>query len=126
MGRVYYNKLIRDRIPEKIAAAGSLCAVRTIEDPAELEQELLKKVGEEAHALSMVRDRGAFLDEYADLMVVLTELQNRMGYTDQEVADAIRDNAARKGTFAKQLFLVWSSDDGYQSNETAQGIATPK
>jgi predicted house-cleaning noncanonical NTP pyrophosphatase (MazG superfamily) len=126
MGRVYYNKLIRDRIPEKIAAAGSACAIRTIADMAEFEQELLKKVVEEAHALSMVRDRAAFLDEYADLMVVLKELSLRMGCTEVEIQTALQENVAKKGGFTQRLFLSWSSDDTYRSNETPQGISTTK
>jgi predicted house-cleaning noncanonical NTP pyrophosphatase (MazG superfamily) len=44
-GKIYYNKLIRDRIPEKIAAAGADCEIRVLSD-AEFAEELVKKVEE--------------------------------------------------------------------------------
>lgn len=71
MKKVYYNKLVRDGIKEKIERLGEECSVRVIVDEAEFEQELLKKVMEEANALAHVRNREEFLAEYCDLMVVL-------------------------------------------------------
>ncbi len=121
-GKVYYNKLIRDGIEAKIRSKGELCEVRTIEDSQEYEQELLKKVAEEAGALSRVRSKEAFLDEYADLHAVLTELTDVMGVTEEEVQTACAVNLEKKGGFKKRLFLHWSSDGNYQSNETPQGV----
>ncbi len=40
MSKVFYNKLVRDRIKEKIEGKGESCAVRLIKDDAEFEQEL--------------------------------------------------------------------------------------
>ena len=83
MARVYYNKLVRDRIKEKIESKGESCEVRAITDEAEFEQELLKKIVEEAHALAHVRTREGFLQEYADLMVVLDALTATLKFLKQ-------------------------------------------
>lgn len=122
MARVYYNKLVRDRIKEKIEGKGETCEVRTIEDNKEFQQELLKKVAEEAVALSRTRSREDFLDEYADLMVVLDTLTAELELSEAEVSLALKENLERKGGYQERHFLVWSDDSEYESNETPQGI----
>jgi len=122
MARVYYNKLIRDKIPEKIKGKGEDCEVRSISDEQEFEQELLKKVTEEAQALSVVRGRNDLLNELADLAAVLDELKKLHAITDAEFSQACRTNQTEKGGFEKRLYLHWSSDSDYKSNETPQGI----
>lgn len=123
-GRVYYNKLIRDRIPEKIEGKGEKCEVRTLKDDAEYQQELLKKVAEEAAALAAVRSREEFLDEYADLSVVLDALTTHLEFSEADIKTALAENMERKGGFTERLFLHWSDDSGYTSNETPQGLTT--
>lgn len=122
MSRVYYNKLIRDAIPKKIASLGEECETRAITDDLEFQQELLKKVAEEAAALSRVRNRDEFLDEYADLMVVLDALTQNQEISEAEIKLAVEANLKKKGAFNDRVFLHWSSDSDYTSNETPQGI----
>lgn len=122
MKRVYYNKLVRDNIKDKIEKNGESCEVRSITDSDEFEQELLKKINEEASALSKVRSREEFLDEYADLMIVLDVLTQKMEFSEAEIKVAIEENIKRKGKYNKKHFLVWSDDSNYKSNETPQGI----
>jgi predicted house-cleaning noncanonical NTP pyrophosphatase (MazG superfamily) len=123
MSRVYYNKLIRDRIRDKIKGKGEQCEVRVIKDDAEFEQELLKKVAEEAGELSRVRSREEFLDEYADLTVVLNALLTLGEYSKADLREALTRNVEQKGGFEERYFLHWSDDGDYTSNETPQGIA---
>lgn len=120
--RVYYNKLVRDNIPDMIKAKHENCEVRHITDIQELQQELFKKIREEAQSLSMTRSKEEFLDEYADLMVVLDTILEQLGVTKEEVSEVRRANILRKGSYRRQNFLVWSDDVGYQSNESPQGI----
>lgn len=122
MSKVFYNKLVRDNIKEKIEMNGAQCEVRTIVDGQEFEQELLKKVSEEAEALSKVRTREEFLSEYADLMVVLDALTAEMEISEADIHVALKENLEKKGGFKNKHFLHWSSDSGYKSNETPQGI----
>lgn len=122
MKKVYYNKLVRDGIKEKIERQGEECSVRVIVDEAEFEQELFKKVIEEANALAHVRHRGDFLTEYCDLMVVLDALTHKLEISEAEIKVAMTENIAKKGLFKYHHFLEWSDDTDYKSNETPQGL----
>jgi predicted house-cleaning noncanonical NTP pyrophosphatase (MazG superfamily) len=119
--RVYYNKLVRDGIEAKILAQGETCEVRAITDPAEFEQELRKKIREEADGLAMTTSRADFLQEYADLMVVLDALTERYEITEAELKVAMTENVTKKGLFKNRHFLHWSAAGHYKSNETPQG-----
>tara|TARA_B100000745_G_C20113051_1_gene380982 strand:+ start:659 stop:1048 length:390 start_codon:yes stop_codon:yes gene_type:complete len=120
--KVFYNKLVRDAIQEKIEGKNEQCEVRELVDDQEFQQELLKKVTEEATALSRVRSRKEFLDEYADLMVVLDALTALMEFSEADVQVALNENVAKKGLYKKRHFLHWSEDVNYVSNETPQGV----
>ncbi len=122
MSKVFYNKLVRDKIQKKIESKGERCEIRSIDDENEFQQELLKKVREEATAVSSVRTRTDFLDEYADLMVVLETLAGTMGFSEQDLQLAIEENIKKKGLYNNKHFLHWSDDEGYVSNETPQGV----
>ena len=120
--KVFYNKLVWDAIKDKIEGKGEACEVRVIADDAEYQQELLKKITEEAAALAMVRSRAEFLDEYADLMVVLDALTAQLEVSEADIQIAIKENVGRKGLYKNRHYLHWSADSDYQSNETPQGI----
>ena len=122
MKKIYYNKLVRDLIKEKIEKKGEACSVRAIADDAEFEQELFKKVIEEASALAHVRSRADFLAEYADLMVVLDTLTRKLEISEADIAVAMTENVTKKGLFNNKHYLEWSEDTEYKSNETPQGL----
>ena len=122
MKKVFYNKLVRDGIKAKIQSKGEACEVRSITDKSEFQQELLKKVLEEAGALAQVRTRTEFLDEYADLMVALDALTALLEVSEADIRIAIKENVERKGLYKQQHYLHWSEDSDYVSNETPQGI----
>lgn len=108
MERTYYNKLVRDGIKDKIESKGEGCEVRAIAEDAEFKQELLKKILEEAYELSRSETRGTFLQEYADLMVVLDALTALMEFSEADIKTAMEENVARKGLYKKRHFLYWS------------------
>jgi len=120
--KIFYNKLVRDGIQEKIESKGEACEVRVIEDADELQQELLEKVIEEASALSRVNSRNEFLEEYADLMVALDALTALMEFSEADIRTALTENVAKKGLYKKKHFLHWSEGGTYKSNETLQGL----
>ncbi len=120
--RVYYNKLIRDNVPDIIHAKHEKCEVRRITDMQEFQQELFKKIKEEATSLSMTGTKEDFLEEYSDLMVVLETIIQQLDITHEEVMAVRSENLLRKGRYKYQNFLLWSEDIGYKSNETPQGI----
>ncbi len=121
MGKIFYNKLVRDRIKEKIESKGELCDVRKIEDDSEFEQELLKKIAEEAGALARARTREEFLQEYADLMVVLDALTAHLEFSEADLKTAMTQNIDKKGFYKLRHFLHWSEDKDYRSNESVTG-----
>lgn len=108
MARIEYNKLIRDRVKEKIEAVGDTCEVRVITDSTELIEELRKKIVEEAGELAIASSREDFLAEYADLMIVLEALTKMMELTEVDIKIAIEENLKRKGSFDQKHFLIWS------------------
>ena len=120
--RIYYNKLVRDNIPSKIEGKHEACEYRKITDVQELQQELFKKIREEATSIAMVREKKEFLEEYSDLMVVLETLIGQLEISREEVIAARKENLIRKGAYKHGYFLLWSADVGYQSNESPQGI----
>lgn len=122
MKKVYYNKLVRDTIKDKIEKKGEACSVRIITDDNEFEQELFKKVLEEATALAYVRTRQEFLTEYADLMVVLDALTSTLEISEADINVVMMENVTKKGLFKNRHFLEWSEDTDYKSNETPQGV----
>jgi len=122
INRVYYNKLVRDNIPAKIEAKRQKCEIRKITDVQELQQELFKKIREEAASLSMSRTREEFLEEYSDLMAVLETLIRQLEIPKEELIQAKRDNLLKKGGYKHGYYLHWSDDVDYRSNESVQGI----
>jgi len=124
MAKVFYNKLVRDKIQDKIEGKGETCAVRTIESDEEFQQELLKKVVEEASALSMTRSKKEFLEEVTDLMLVLDTLNEFLQFDEATMQQAMQENIDRKGLYKNRHFLHWSDDKTYESNESPQGITS--
>lgn len=122
INRIYYNKLVRDNIPAKIEAKHEECEIRKITDIQELQQELFKKVQEEAASVSMCRTKEEFLEEYSDLMVVLETLLKQLEISKEELIEARKENLVKKGGYKHGYFLLWSADVGYRSNESVQGI----
>jgi len=122
INRVYYNKLIRDNIPAKIESKREECEVRKVTDVQELQQELFKKIQEEAASLAMSRSKEEFLEEYSDLMVVLETLIKQLEIPRAELVAARKQNLLKKGGYKHGYFLHWSADVKYRSNESVQGI----
>ena len=120
--RIYYNKLVRDNIPEMIQAKRIQCGISQITDEQEFQQELFKKIKEEATSLSMTRSKEDFLKEYADLVMVLETIIHQLDISSDELKQARIDNHLKKGGYKKQHFLKWSEDVDYQTDESPQGI----
>ncbi len=122
INRVYYNKLVRDNIPAKIEAKHQECEIRKITDVQELQQELFKKIQEEASSLAMSRTKEDFLEEYSDLMVVIETLIRQLDISKEDLIKYRKENLITKGGYKHGYFLRWSADVDYRSNESVQGI----
>ncbi|TSC60182.1 MAG: hypothetical protein LiPW15_60 [Parcubacteria group bacterium LiPW_15] len=116
MKKKYYNKLVRDRIPEKIRSKGKDCEIKKLKSK-EFETELLKKVGEEASGLLSAKNLEELISELADILAVIDEIKKIKKISQKQILEAMQSNFKRKGGFDKRLFLFWSSDVGYKTNE---------
>jgi len=95
-----YNKLVRDKIPEIIAADGKKAVTRTLDDKEYL-KELIKKLKEEA--VEFEAEPSA--EELADLKELLIAIREAMGLHAGELEDIRRQKAATRGRFKKKIFL---------------------
>ncbi len=116
MKKIYYNKLVRDKIPAKITRNGGEYKMRKL-GKKEFELELLKKVGEEATGLLSAKNKKELASELADIIAVIDEIKRMKPISAKEISKALKENFARKGGFKKKLFLAWASDTGYKTNE---------
>jgi predicted house-cleaning noncanonical NTP pyrophosphatase (MazG superfamily) len=114
--KIYYNKLVRDKIPEVIKKAGGVSEFKKISSKR-FGIELLKKVGEEATGLLSAKSKKELMSEIADVVAVVDEIKKFKKITDGELKAAMKANMERKGGFKKKLYLVWSQDTGYRTNE---------
>jgi predicted house-cleaning noncanonical NTP pyrophosphatase (MazG superfamily) len=114
--KIFYRKLIRDKIPEKMTRVGAAYAVRKL-GKKEFEKELLKKVGEEASGLLAAKNKAEIIEELADVLDVAEEIRQHWKIKPSCLKAKQKENTAKKGGFKKKIFLVWSEDTGYQTNE---------
>ena len=94
-----HNKLVRDKIPERVVKSGDSVRIRRISGQALL-QALADKLIEEANEFS--EDRTA--EELADVIEVVEALVQHVGVN--EVIRAKQSKAATHGRFYEGVFLV--------------------
>ncbi|MBR5445094.1 MAG: nucleoside triphosphate pyrophosphohydrolase [Clostridia bacterium] len=100
-----YNKLVRDRIPEIIAASGKTCTTEILSDEAYLAM-LDAKLDEELAEYH--RDQN--LEELADLLEVIYAAAAARGYTMEQLEAVRAEKAEKRGGFAKKILLKDVSD----------------
>ena len=101
-----YNKLVRDKIPEIIAANGQDAEYRILSDEEYrhyLEAKLDEEVGE------YQRDKTP--EELADILEVVYALAATAGCSRQQLMDIYQKKHEDRGGFEKRIFLI-SSEQG--------------
>jgi predicted house-cleaning noncanonical NTP pyrophosphatase (MazG superfamily) len=116
MKKVFYRKLIRDNIPAKMDRVGAAYEVRKLREK-EFEKELLKKIGEEASGLLAAKCKEDIIEELADVLDVAEEIRRHWKIKPSCLKKKQKENALNKGGFKKRIYLVWSEDTGYRTNE---------
>jgi predicted house-cleaning noncanonical NTP pyrophosphatase (MazG superfamily) len=115
-----YSKLVRDRIPEIIAAEGRHAVVETL--PAEaFRRALLAKLAEEAAELAEADDTTSYVAELADVLEVVRSLAEEAGTSLADVLAAADGKAAARGRFESRLLLVRVTEQGPGSAGPAAG-----
>ncbi|MBT4153247.1 MAG: nucleoside triphosphate pyrophosphohydrolase [Candidatus Magasanikbacteria bacterium] len=120
MEKIYYNKLVRDNVPDKIRALGAETEVYEMVNDEEYLQELRKKLQEESLELSTSMSKKTVAEEIGDLMIVVDNFLEAMELTAEDIEQAKKKSIASKGSFSKRLFMTWSSDSGYEARKKAQ------
>lgn len=104
--RKVYNKLVRDRIPEIIKAAGNQCSTEVLSDN-EYQQALRQKLIEEAHEAATATGSD-FVKELADLYEVIDGLM-AIHDIDRDIVMKIQEERrAERGSFNKRFRLLWA------------------
>lgn len=101
MRRVTYNKLVRDRIPEIIAAAGHHPRTRVLDD-AEYTAQLRRKLVEEVEEFITSNDA----EELTDILEVLFAIASQMGIDPQLLDELRRSKKIKRGGFEAKIFLI--------------------
>ena len=121
MEKIFYNKLCRDKVPEIIQAKGFECDVREV-DHDEYKREIVRKIFEEASGVSNPSGRTSLIKELADLMVTVEAVKKEFGVTAEELDEAVEKSIEDKGGYEDRLYLSWSSDTEYSSQDQGRGF----
>lgn len=95
-----YSKLVRDRIPEIIAAGGKTCICEELSDGVYLDF-LDKKLNEELAEYQESKS----LEELADLLEVMQAVVKARGWSWEELEQVHKDKASERGRFEKKILL---------------------
>ncbi len=116
MKKIFYHKLIRDGVAAKMRKKGIAFETKKL-SKSQLEKALLAKIEEEAGGVQNARTRVELVHEICDVLAVIDEIKKVKKISTRELNAARKENMRNKGGFAKRLWLVWSSDTGYKTNE---------
>lgn len=100
-----YRKLVRDRIPEIIAAGGQRCRTVILDEEA-YRQELRRKYQEEAAEYLAAGTAEEALEELADLLEVVRALAAVHGASWEQLEATRMKKAEARGAFQRRIFLV--------------------
>ena len=103
--RITCNKLVRDQIPEIIAADGGRAVTRVL-DEEDYRLALLEKLTEEAREAREAA-AGQLAGELADVLEVLQAVARAHSLSWDEVAAKADDKRAKRGGFAGRVFLEY-------------------
>lgn len=101
--RVAYNKLVRDRIPDSIAADGGQPSTLVL-DHASYQGALRSKLVEEAQEADAAPDE-QLASELADVLEVLRALAKAHGMKWEDIELQATHKRAERGGFDRRIFL---------------------
>lgn len=99
-----HGKLVRDKIPQIITAAGKKPITRILEQEEYLE-ELDRKLSEEVAEYQADKS----LEEMADVLEVLLAICEARGYSVEELMAARNEKREKRGGFEQRIF--WNGNE---------------
>ena len=100
MKQIFYNKLVRDQIPEIIESSGKRCTVEILSDKDHLRM-VDAKLDEELAEYH--KDQN--IEELADLLEVIYAATKARGYSIEQLEAARAEKVAKRGAFDKKILL---------------------
>ena len=101
------NKLVRDKIPEKIAERCEHADYDVLDD-VRYREELIKKMHEETEEF----DKDNTVEELADMYEVFCALVAQSGHSMSDVLQAAEQKKEKNGAFEKRYFLKMHNERG--------------
>jgi len=105
--KYYHRKLIRDKIPEVMKAAGSKWELKKLA-VKDFEKELKKKLVEESNEL-VKAPKKEIVNELADVLELTKSIADHFKIKFSTVEKFQIEKRKKRGGFKKKLFLVWST-----------------
>lgn len=106
---IFYNKLIRDKIPEVIEKTGKKFTTKILSNEEYL-QELQAKGFEELKEYVEAKDKESLLEELADVLEVVYALVEYHGTSINEIEDIRKRKANARGGFKEKIYLLEVED----------------
>ena len=105
MGKIIYNKLVRDKIPEIIKQDKAEPIIRILEQEEYL-KELFKKLGEEAReAAGAMANKKELTKEIGDIYEIIDAIIDNCGLDKEEIIKLKNERKIKRGGFEKKIFL---------------------
>lgn len=98
---IYYDKAVRDKIPEIIQKDGHTCSVKTLSDEQFL-VEIEKKLSEEVTEYQNNKNP----EELADILEVIYRIAKLRGISKEELENIRIKKSEERGGFEENLFLI--------------------
>ena len=108
-----YNKLVRDKIPERINNVEGRKANYKILSNEEYLEELDKKLFEEAH--EFIEEHS--VEELADLMEVITAIMEFKNISIEDMEETRKIKNEKKGKFDNKIYLIDVEQDFVDERE---------
>ncbi|WP_100333589.1 nucleoside triphosphate pyrophosphohydrolase [Bacillus alkalisoli] len=105
----FYNKLVRDKIPNIIESTGKKFTTTILSDD-EYIKELKKKSYEELEEYMATENNQEAKEELADLLEIIHTLANYHGSSIEEIEQIRKEKAQKSGRFQEKIFLVEVED----------------
>ena len=100
MGKIVYNKLVRDKIPDIIETSGKTCNVEILSD-----EEYLKMVDAKLDEELAEYHQDKNIEELADLVEVIYAAAKARGYSLEQLEQVRVEKAEKRGAFDKKILL---------------------
>lgn len=100
----YFNKLVRDNIPDIIKNNNEVAVTRTLNEE-EYRVSLYKKLFEECNEVRKSKNRSETLEELADVLEIVKSIAELEGKELNDVASIANQKRLNRGGFRKRIFL---------------------